>query len=126
MNPGWTGRLKIPIHQVAKTTDDFEARRFAEDLYYRLEEKARRSEPINSATFRRVFLPSGQGARRRASGSDGEIRERQCQASRDLGSQYFADTTMDRVTEGKLTSNNASTDTLWTFTVRRNTATRGQ
>ena len=76
MNPAWTGRLKIPIRQVAKTTDDFEARRFAEDLYYRLEEKARRSEPINSATFRRVFLPSGQGARRRASGSDGEIRER--------------------------------------------------
>ena len=89
MNPGWTGRLKIPIHQVAKTTDDFEARRFAEDLYYRLEGKARRSEPINSATFRRVFLPSGQGARRRASGSDGEIRERQYQASRDLALSTF-------------------------------------
>jgi hypothetical protein len=28
---------------------------FAEDLYYRLEGKARRGEPINSRTFRKVF-----------------------------------------------------------------------
>ena len=59
-NPKWTVRLKIPetegfVVKSTKTTDDFEARRFAEDLYYRLEGKARRGEPINSPTFRRVF-----------------------------------------------------------------------
>jgi hypothetical protein len=56
-NPKWTVRLKIPetggfVVKSTKTTDDFEARRFAEDLYYRLEGKARRGEPINSrSTF---------------------------------------------------------------------------
>ena len=59
-NPKWTVRLKVPevsgfVVKSTKTTDDFEARRFAEDLYYRLEGKARRGEPINSPTFRRVF-----------------------------------------------------------------------
>lgn len=38
-----------------KTTDDFEARRFAEDLYYELEGRARRGEPIKAPSFRRVF-----------------------------------------------------------------------
>jgi hypothetical protein len=60
-NPKWTVRLKIPdtdgfVVKSTKTTDDFEARRLAEDLYYRLEGKARRGEPINSPTFRRVFI----------------------------------------------------------------------
>ena len=59
-NPKWTVRLRIPevpgfVVKSTKTTDDFEARRFAEDLYYRLEGKARRGEPINSPTFQRVF-----------------------------------------------------------------------
>src|ERR1700692_4828554 len=52
--------LKIPetagfVVKSTKTTDDFEARRFTEDLYYRLEGKARRGEPIYSRTFRKVF-----------------------------------------------------------------------
>ena len=59
-NPKWTARLSIPTVQgfvvkSTKTTDDFEARRFAEELYYQLEGKARRGEPINSPTFRKVF-----------------------------------------------------------------------
>jgi hypothetical protein len=40
-NPKWTVRLRIPevpgfVVKSTKTTDNFEARRFAEDLYYRL------------------------------------------------------------------------------------------
>ena len=59
-NPKWTVRLKIPtltgfVVKSTKTTDDFEARRFAEDLYYRLEGRARRGEPVKSPTFRKVF-----------------------------------------------------------------------
>jgi hypothetical protein len=59
-NPKWTVRLKIPttsgfVVKSTKTTDDFEARRFAEELYYRLEGKVRRGEPINSPTFSKVF-----------------------------------------------------------------------
>lgn len=38
-----------------KTTDDFEARRFAEDLYYELEGRARRGEPIKAPAFREAF-----------------------------------------------------------------------
>jgi hypothetical protein len=58
--PSGPAGLKIPetsgfVVKSTKTTDDFEARRFAEDLYYRLEGKARRGEPINSPTFRKVF-----------------------------------------------------------------------
>ena len=46
-DPKWTVRLKIPgakgfLVKSAKTKDDFEARRFAEDLYYQLEGRARR------------------------------------------------------------------------------------
>jgi integrase len=56
----WTVRLKIPnatgfVVKSAKTADDFEARRFAEDLYYQLEGRARRGESIKSPTFKRVF-----------------------------------------------------------------------
>lgn len=39
----------------AKTKDDFEARRFAEDLYYQLGGRARRGESIRSLTFKRLF-----------------------------------------------------------------------
>jgi hypothetical protein len=52
--------LKIPgttgfVVKSSKTSDDFEARRFAEDLYYQLEGRARRGESIKSPTFKRVF-----------------------------------------------------------------------
>src|SRR6476646_4908401 len=56
----WSARLKIPntvgyIVKSTKTADDFEARRFAEDLYYQLEGRARRGESVKSPTFKRVF-----------------------------------------------------------------------
>jgi integrase len=59
-NPKWTVRLKIPgtkgfVVKSAKTKDDFEARRFAEDLYYQLEGRARRGESIRAPTFKRLF-----------------------------------------------------------------------
>jgi integrase len=55
----WTVRLKIPntngfVVKSSKTSDDFEARRFAEQLYYQLEGRARRGE-VKSPTFKRVF-----------------------------------------------------------------------
>lgn len=58
--PRWSVRLKIPgtkgfVVKSAKTTDDYEARRFAEELYYQLEGKARRGESIRAPTFRRLF-----------------------------------------------------------------------
>jgi hypothetical protein len=39
----------------AKTADDFEARRFAEHLYYQLEGGAHRGESVKSPTFKHVF-----------------------------------------------------------------------
>jgi hypothetical protein len=59
-NPKWTARLKIPnsrgfVVKSCKTTDDFEARRFAEDLYYELEGRARRGESLTALTFKQVF-----------------------------------------------------------------------
>jgi integrase len=56
----WWVRLKVAGHpgyvtKSSKSTDDYEARRFAEDFYYQLEGKARRGEAINSPTFNRVF-----------------------------------------------------------------------
>jgi hypothetical protein len=106
-NPKWTVRLKIPtiegfVVKSTKTTDDFEARRFAEDLYYRLEGKARRGEPINSPTFRRVFtewskVPVAEQVVRTARYVDGNVRRVEIWAL-----QYFADITIDRVTEAKL------------------------
>jgi integrase len=59
-SPNWSARLKIPntvgyVVKSTKTSDDFEARRFAEDLYYQLEGRARRGESVKSPTFKRVF-----------------------------------------------------------------------
>ena len=59
-DPKWTVRLKVPgtkgfVVKSAKTKDDFEARRFAEDLYYQLEGRARRGESIRAPTFKRLF-----------------------------------------------------------------------
>jgi integrase len=56
----WTVRLKVPgtsgfVVKSAKTPDDFEARRFAEDLLFQLEGRVRRGELINSPSFKRVF-----------------------------------------------------------------------
>ncbi|MFG3596471.1 hypothetical protein [Bradyrhizobium sp. RDI18] len=106
-NPKWTVRLKIPtvegfVVKSAKTTDDFEARRFAEDLYYRLEGKARRGEPINSPTFRRVFtewakVPVAEQVVRSARYVNGNVRRVEIWAL-----QYFADITIDKVTEAML------------------------
>jgi integrase len=56
----WSARLKIPGHtgyvvKSSKTCDDFEARRFAEDLFYQLEGRAYRGEAIKSPTFKQAF-----------------------------------------------------------------------
>jgi len=106
-NPKWTVRLKIPetdgfVVKSSKTTDDFEARRFAEDLYYRLEGKARRGEPINSPTFRRVFtewakVPVAEQVIRTARYVNGNVRRVEIWAL-----QYFDGITIDKVTEDKL------------------------
>jgi integrase len=106
-NPKWTVRLKVPevpgfVVKSTKTTDDFEARRFAEDLYYRLEGKARRGEPINSPTFRRVFtewakVPVADQVVRSIRYVNGNVRRVEIWAL-----QYFADVTIDKVTEAKL------------------------
>jgi hypothetical protein len=109
-NPKWTVRLKIPevpgfVVKSTKTTDDFEARRFAEDLYYRLEGKARRGEPINSPTFRRVFtewakVPVADQVVRSARYVNGNVRRVEIWAL-----QYFGDLTIDKVTENLQASN---------------------
>lgn len=106
-NPKWTVRLKVPtvsdfVVKSTKATEDFEARRFAEDLYYRLEGKAHRGEPINSPTFRRVFaewsrVPVAEQMVRTAKYVNGNVRRVELWAL-----QYFADTTIDRITEIKL------------------------
>jgi len=106
-NPKWTVRLKIPetsgfVVKSAKTTDVFEARRFAEDLYYRLEGKARRGEPINCPTFGRVFaewakVPVIDQVVRTAKYVDGNVRRVEIWAL-----QYFGELTIDRVTESTL------------------------
>ncbi len=106
-NPKWTVRLKVPtvsgfVVKSTKTTNDFEARRFAEDLYYRLEGKAHRGEPINSPTFRRVFsewsrVPVAEQVVRTAKYVNGNVRRVELWAL-----QYFADTTIDGITDAKL------------------------
>ncbi|MHC6158228.1 hypothetical protein ACVSQB_41725 [Bradyrhizobium elkanii] len=106
-NPKWTVRLKVPttsgfVVKSTKTTDDFEAKRFAEDLYFRLEGKARRGEPLNSPTFRKVFadwakVPVADRVIRTAKYVDGNVRRVELWAL-----QYFGDVTIDRVDETKL------------------------
>ena len=105
--PKWTARLRIPtvpgfVVRSTKTTDDFEARRFAEELYYQLEGKARRGEPINSPTFRRVFaewskVPVADQVVRTAKYVNGNVRRVELWAL-----PYFGDLTIDHVTEAKL------------------------
>lgn len=106
-SPKWTVRLKIPetkgfVVKSTKTTDAFEARRFAEDLYFRLEGKVRRGDPINSPTFSKAFaewakVPVAEKVVRSAKYVDGNVRRVEIWAL-----QYFADLTIDKVTETKL------------------------
>ena len=105
-NPKWTVRLKIPsspgfVVKSAKTTNDHEARRFAEDLYYQLEGRARRGEPINSPTFARVFDAwsrslIGQNQRTKIY-VNGNVRRIELWAL-----PYFRDDRIDQVTENQL------------------------
>jgi integrase len=106
-NPKWTVRLKVPdvpgfVVKSTKTTDDFEARRFAEDLYYRLEGKARRGEPINSPTFRKVFsewsnISRAERESRNARYLDGNVRRVEL-----WGLRYFGDTDINQIDENSL------------------------
>jgi integrase len=106
-NPKWTARLSIPtvsgfVVKSTKTTDDFEARRFAEELYYQLEGKARRGEPINSPTFRKVFaewskIPVAEQVVRATKYLNGNVRRVEIWALK-----YFGDLAIDRVTETEL------------------------
>jgi integrase len=108
-NPKWTVRLKIPttdgfVVKSTKTTDDFEARRFAEDLYYRLEGKARRGEPINSPTFRKVFsewsnISRAERESRNARYLTGNVRRVEL-----WGLRYFGDTDINQIDENSLAS----------------------
>lgn len=57
-DPKWTVRLKNPGAKgswSAKTKDDLEAHRFAEELYYWPEGRARRGESIRAPTYKRLF-----------------------------------------------------------------------
>jgi integrase len=93
----WTVRLKIPnttgfVVKSTKTPDDFEARRFAEELYYQLEGRARRGESVKSPTFKAVFdewkaslsVDRMVGSAKYA---DGNIRKMEIWALPHLGSQ---------------------------------------
>lgn len=103
-NPKSTVRLKIPtvggfVVKSTKTTDDFKARRFAEDLYYRLEGQARRGEPINSPMFQRVLsewskVPVAEQVVRSARHVNGNVRRVEI-----CTLQYFGDLTIDKVIE---------------------------
>jgi integrase len=105
-NPKWTVRLKIPetdgfVVKSTRTTNTHEARRLAEDLYYQLEGRARRGEPINSPTFGRVFdawsrslIGQNQRAQKYVNGN---IRRIELWALR-----YFRDDRIDQITENKL------------------------
>ena len=59
--PKYYVRLKFPhktgyVIRSSKTMDQYEARRFAEDLYYELEGKLRRGEEIKPHLFSEVFV----------------------------------------------------------------------
>jgi integrase len=58
--PVWNVRLKVPgatgyVVKSTRTVDFYEARRFAEDLFYELEGKSRRGESVRSPTFSKVY-----------------------------------------------------------------------
>jgi integrase len=106
-SPKWTVRLKLPetegfVVKSTKTTNDFEARRFAEDLYYRLEGRVRRNEPVHSPAFRKVFaewskVPIADQLVRNGKYLNGNVRRVELWAL-----QYFGDVTIDKVTDTTL------------------------
>jgi integrase len=106
-SPKWTVRLKLPetegfVVKSTKTTNDFEARRFAEDLYYRLEGRVRRNEPVHSPPFRKVFaewskVPVAHQLVRNGKYLNGNVRRVELWAL-----QYFGDVTIDKVTDTTL------------------------
>ena len=106
-NPNWTARLKIPqvegfLVKSMKTRDDYEARRAAEDLYYKLEGKARRGEPIKTPTFSRVFREWANTQNidlhtRSKKYVNGNVRRVEIWLL-----QYFGETAIDLVSENRL------------------------
>ncbi len=106
-NPKWTVRLKIPetegfVVKSSKTTNDYEARRFAEDLYYKLEGKARRGEPIKTPSFRQVFAAWASAQNidlhiRSKKYVNGNVRRVEIWLL-----QFFGETAIDLVTENRL------------------------
>ena len=57
--PKWNVRLKLPdtkgyVVKSTRTADFDEGRRFAEDLFFKLEGKVRRGEVIRSPSFKKV------------------------------------------------------------------------
>ncbi len=91
--PSWTVRIKIPwvkgfVVKSTKTRDDFEARRFAEDLYYQLEGRARRGESLKAPTLKKVFADwsrSLSSESRSKKYTDGNVRRLELWAVRYLG-----------------------------------------
>lgn len=82
-----------------KTTDDYEARRFAEDLYYELEGRARRGEAVSVPSFKKVFQSWAaevevERAEINAGRRDGDVRRVELWALR-----YFADWKIDLISE---------------------------
>lgn len=107
-NPKWTVRIKIPrvqgfVVRSSKTTDEHEARRFAEDLYYELEGRARRGEPISSPSFYKVF-DLWQSSLTDKPNQGKPDRYTRCDIRRvELWAlKFFAETTVDQITEGRL------------------------
>jgi integrase len=96
----WSARLKIPGHtgyvvKSSKTSDDFQARRFAEDLFYQLEGRAYRGEAIRPPTFKQVFeqwraslaVDQAIGASKYIAGN---IRRMELWAIPNLGAQFIS------------------------------------
>ena len=92
-NPSWTVRIKIPrvkgfVVKSSKTKDEFEARRFAEDLYYQLEGRARRGELLLAPNLKKVFADWSRSLSlesRSKKYTDGNIRRLELWAVRHLG-----------------------------------------
>ena len=105
----WSVRLKVPnttgfVVKSSKTPNDFAARRFAEELYYQLEGRARRGEAIKSPTFKRVFDEwkaslSVERSVRSKEYTDGLIRMMEIWALPHLGNQLIDSLNEDALSE---------------------------